>query len=642
MRHSTHFLMASFASIRGHSRPVFACLALLLIAVSPAFAQYGGPAGNELPKANTSRVNPASLHGLHDHAGHNHAPMSREQHQQFAQAVDLDAFRKLAVFDGGRVKILDTLAREHLTTVYGKPRWQDFTYDTADAANLKDREKIAYDPVFTYLDMVFHRSYYADKPILYVEVLPFREKLLAPLPEAEREKWKQLGRISWAMFADPQIQAVYRGEETSLVEMKGRNQLFGSADAFINAGQRLLMISPAPGEDVWAHITTPAQTSGGELILPTATSVRQAQLPDLWEQLRGAWSHGNAEAVNRLLQTIASQLPAQNPETYPADYRLDLEYIYNLTGKFTIGYWLYAVATVAMILALGTGRKTLLTLGVVMLSLGFLAHAASFAIRAILSGRWAIHNQFESFIAISLFAVFLGMVLMFARKIWVFGAAAAALGAVSLLIANLWAIPSNEVGQVAAILGTSRILYVHVNMVLVSYSLIALSFFVSLAYLYAHYVKSKESMAFAAASTGNMAAAAGVSLGHSGGSTGGASGGASRGASGGGKLPGRKKLLADLDQAQLTLMQLAFWLLGVGILLGAYWADHSWGRWWAWDPKETWALITWIVYLIAIHVRFGVRDRGLVTAWLSVTGFIIMLWCYKGVNLLLPGLHAYA
>jgi len=101
-------------------------------------------------------------------------------------------------------------------------------------------------------------------------------------------------------------------------------------------------------------------------------------------------------------------------------------------------------------------------------------------------------------------------------------------------------------------------------------------------------------------------------------------------------------MLADLDKAQLTLMQLAFYLLGVGILLGAYWADHAWGRWWAWDPKETWALITWIVYLIAIHVRFGVRDRGLVTAWLSVIGFVVMLWTYWGVNLLLSGLHSYA
>ncbi|MEM1027782.1 MAG: cytochrome c biogenesis protein CcsA [Planctomycetota bacterium] len=614
-------LRSTLSFIGGRLRLMFLCLALLTSV--NAWAQYGGPAGNELPDDAPVAANPAALHGLHDHAGHNHPPMTRQQHQAFAEQVDLDAFRKLAVFDDGRVKILDTLARERLTAVYGKPRWQDYTYDTADAEDPRDREKLAYDPVFTYLDLVFHPSYYADKPILYVEVLPFREKLLEHLPEDQRERWKQLGRISWSMFANPAVQAVFRSAETSQTEMKGRNQLLGSADAFFYAGRRLLMISPEPGGVEWAHITaSDTDAIGEELVLPASTTVRQAELSDLWEQLRGAWSHGNAEAVNSILGSIALQLPAQNPSTYPAEYRLNLEYVYNITGKFTIGYWLYAIATVAMILALGTGRKTLLTLGVTTLSLGFLAHAASFAIRAILSGRWAIHNQYESFIAISLFAVLVGMVLMFAKKIWVFGAASAALGAISLLVANLWAIPSHEVGQVAAILGTSRILYVHVNMVLVSYSLIALSFFVSLAYLYAHYVKSKEALAFAAGSTGNLDAAAGASE--------------------GGKLPGRKKLLADLDNAQLTLMQLAFWLLGVGILLGAYWADHSWGRWWAWDPKETWALITWIVYLIAIHVRFGVRDRGLVTAWLSVIGFIVMLWCYKGVNLLLPGLHAYA
>ena len=105
----------------------------------------------------------------------------------------------------------------------------------------------------------------------------------------------------------------------------------------------------------------------------------------------------------------------------------------------------------------------------------------------------------------------------------------------------------------------------------------------------------------------------------------------------------RAKLLSELDAAQMIVLQLAFWTLGVGILLGAWWADHSWGRWWAFDPKETWALITWIVYLIVVHVRIGApAKKGITTAWLSVAGFIVMLWTYFGVNLLLPGLHAYA
>ncbi|MEO1236765.1 MAG: cytochrome c biogenesis protein CcsA [Planctomycetota bacterium] len=600
---------------------------MLLVASAITAQAAPAPDGNTLPDNTPAYHDNASLSAFDPHAGHNHAPMTRAEHQAFADAVDLDLFRKLAVFDDGRAKILDTLARERVRAVYGKPRWRDVRADTVDA-DPKDQKKYTYDPVFTYLDLVFHKSYYADKPIVYVEVLPFRERLLAHLPEGAREAWKRQGRISWDMFASPEVQSVFHAADTSRTEMAGRDQLFASAYAFLNAGERLLMVSPPPGLDQWAHVTNPNafdDGSGGEgVILPTALSadgvaVRPAGLVDLWTQLGSAWSHGEAESVNTLLQAIALTLPEQNPTTYPPAYQRTLERLYNATGKFTIGYWLYALSTVALILALGTGRKTLLSIGVTLLLLGLAAHAGSFAIRAILSGRWAIHNQFESFIAISLFAVVAGTVFMFVKKMWVFGAAAAALGTLTLLTANLWAIPSHEVGQVAAILGTSRILYVHVNMVLVSYGLIALSFFVSLTYLFAHYFRGREADAFVAAGVGNVAAAGG-----------------------GAPLPGRKKLLADLDQAQLTLMQLAFWLLGVGILLGAYWADHSWGRWWAWDPKETWALITWIVYLIAIHVRFGVRDRGKVTAWLSVTGFIVMLWCYKGVNLLLPGLHAYA
>lgn len=587
------------------------------------------PDGNNLPDHPASKITPDQFGTLDPHAGHDHGPMTRKQHQQFAEALDLDAFRKLPVFDGGRVKIIDTLARERVTMVYGKPRWVDFTWDTFDLEDRKKQEKFKYDPVFTYLDMTFNRPYYADKPILYVEMLPFRESLLAHLPPDEREAWKKLGRISWEMFASPEAQAVYRSPETSQVEMKARNQLFGAADAFLHAGSRLLMVSPPPGSDQWTHIdptldvpdnavaVVPANNPVNQAVMPGA--VRQAQMSDYWPALAEAWRHADAEAVNSLLALIADDLPHINPTSYPPAYRMNLERIYNATGKFTIGYWLYAIATLVMILALGTGRKTLLALGVFFLVTGLAAHAGSFAIRAILSGRWAIHNQYESFIAISLFAVVVGVVFMFAKRLWLIGAAAGALGTISLLVANVWEIPSHEVGQVAGILATSRILYVHVNMVLVSYGLIALSFFVSLAYLFAHYVKSKESTAFAAAGVGQIEAAAGEE-----------------------KLPGRKKLLADLDQAQLTLMQLAFWLLGVGILLGAYWADHAWGRWWAWDPKETWALITWIVYLIAIHVRFGVRNRGLVTAWLSVVGFIVMLWTYWGVNLLLAGLHSYA
>jgi len=100
--------------------------------------------------------------------------------------------------------------------------------------------------------------------------------------------------------------------------------------------------------------------------------------------------------------------------------------------------------------------------------------------------------------------------------------------------------------------------------------------------------------------------------------------------------------LVTLDACNLVVLQLAFWILGVGIILGAVWADQSWGRPWGWDPKETFALVTWIVYLIVVHVRVATEHKAWWTAVLSIVGFGIMLFNWIGVNFFLVGLHSYA
>jgi ABC-type transport system involved in cytochrome c biogenesis permease subunit len=100
--------------------------------------------------------------------------------------------------------------------------------------------------------------------------------------------------------------------------------------------------------------------------------------------------------------------------------------------------------------------------------------------------------------------------------------------------------------------------------------------------------------------------------------------------------------LRTIDACNVVVLQLAFWLLGLGIILGAVWADESWGRPWGWDPKETFALVTWIVYLIVVHVRIAVQNKGWWTAVLSIVGFFVMLFNWVGVNFFLVGLHSYA
>jgi len=83
-------------------------------------------------------------------------------------------------------------------------------------------------------------------------------------------------------------------------------------------------------------------------------------------------------------------------------------------------------------------------------------------------------------------------------------------------------------------------------------------------------------------------------------------------------------------------------MLSAGILTGAVWAHYAWGAYWSWDPKETWSLITWIIYAIFLHARFVKGWKGTKIAVLSIVGFLSVLFTYFGVNFILSGLHSYA
>lgn len=97
-----------------------------------------------------------------------------------------------------------------------------------------------------------------------------------------------------------------------------------------------------------------------------------------------------------------------------------------------------------------------------------------------------------------------------------------------------------------------------------------------------------------------------------------------------------------LDLYSYRASQLGLVFLTVTIILGALWAEQAWGNYWTWDPKETWSLITWLIYAMYLHLRMGRGLKGKVAAIFAVIGFICVLFTYIGVNTLLPGLHSYA
>ncbi|GAB5497004.1 MAG: hypothetical protein Phyf2KO_20840 [Phycisphaerales bacterium] len=575
---------------------------VLLISASLALAAHAqqAPAGNAHPDAQLVAeqegeiVNPFGEPG-----GHN--TVSPDDKHAFAQLVDLSPLRSAAVFHNGRVKTVGTLAEETVFQLTGKRRYDEPGRPASNGKSLK----LKYDPVFTLVDLAIDPVYYIDKPLLAVDFLPARRafvEIAFPEDESARERWTKLGRISPAMAVQLGGQ-IYQSYESDPAYRESIGRIDRRVGLYQNNISNLLMVAPESKQDKWHHL--------GEWGSDT-------ELGAISQRLGEAWRAADAVAVNAAIVDLAEALPSINTAQYPIS-QLRVESLYNTLNAFEWGLWLYGFALVSLMLAFGTGRKWVIGLGIAFLVSAIVMHATGFTLRCLVANRFAIQNQFESMTGLSLFAAIVGGALMLYKKQWLFGAATAGVGFLVLITATQTGVPGKDIQNEAAILNTSVLLKYHVTTVLASYGLIALGFIVSLFYLGTHYMSKMRG-----ADMQPLLAADALGIEE-------------------GKPTGVARTLSDLHTAQMSVLQLAFWTLGVGTLLGAWWADHSWGRWWAFDPKETWALVTWIVYLIVIHVRFaGVKNPGLVTAWLSVIGFFIMLWTYFGVNLLLPGLHAYA
>nr|QVX29548.1 cytochrome c heme attachment protein [Harpalyce brasiliana] len=103
----------------------------------------------------------------------------------------------------------------------------------------------------------------------------------------------------------------------------------------------------------------------------------------------------------------------------------------------------------------------------------------------------------------------------------------------------------------------------------------------------------------------------------------------------------RSQIIQQLDRWSYRIISLGFIFLTIGILSGAVWANEAWGSYWNWDPKETWAFITWVIFAIYLHTRKNKKLEGFNSSVVASIGFLIIWICYLGINLLGIGLHSY-
>lgn len=575
--------------------------------------------------------------------------------QGFAAEVDLGPLGALAVHHEGRLKSIDSLASAQMSLVSGSRRIAGQT------------------PTFTYFDLLFRPEAYEDADIIYVKNKPVRAQFSEVLLQADPSLKERLaifmetGLISPALLTQPALGPLIDRLQADLIRTE---KVVGALNAAMGtrAPRRLLAllraVPPADGEaeKQWHGFEElmPVPGPDGSLALapiPGLDPSKQQQIASHWADLVNGWSREDAVAVNASIAGLADSLRGISPETYPSPGRLRLESWYFAVDNMSWVWLVYMFATLPLLMWAVFRWPMALRLGISLFAVGFLLQTAAVGIRWYISARWPNSNMFEAVTTASWFGACAAVVLellirgSIMRGLFLLTASFASL--VALMAAHfLPAYLNPSISNMMPVLNDVW-LYIHTNVIIFSYCLIFMAAISALLYLGWRFIGGGPDFARVGGAGSLMmptrqaavATSAGVmmlerepegsSLAMVGGGTGGGPGaaaGAVRRVS-----PGEV-----FDGVTMVLMELSFILLWAGIVMGAIWADHSWGRPWGWDPKEVFALNTFIVFAVLVHVRIKAKDKGLWTAILAVIGAGVMLFNWIVINFVISGLHSYA
>jgi ABC-type transport system involved in cytochrome c biogenesis permease subunit len=621
---------------------------------------------------------------------------------EFAQQVDLSRLQTLSIQHQQTLKTLDSYARQTLSAIAGKTRLDDqpALYVILDITfrpeQYVDRNIIRIKNVPLRKEFENHPTLSLEEKKRILEEGTISQRFFESAPVQEllsnahaSASWKA-DAINQLAFAYQQLRELTDADLKPLkviapATTNPEDHVWHDVNAVLGNMPSLSQMATSVGQRV-----PPALPNYGDRGVHLERTFKDLSA------LRQAWIDRNASDANTAIASLVATLPQVNPEVYPSAAKRKTEVIYNRLAKLTLpGAALYFVAFVCFLMSARAGTPRVRLWGLRFFFVGFVVHTIGIGIRWWLVeksvGNWfesiPIKNQFESVLFSAWFGALIALILETRAARSIFGAAGSFVGWLSLTA--IFATPyvfkreiGGEIGQAAGVL-MSYWLYIHVTMVTAAYALIGMSFCLGVWWL-VKYIADYNAIKDVSPRQLSADAAGGTEMLYD---------NASRTSvrpvvaadddSGPIAYPGsaaalgfwstlaaifffpqakeRKQVvrakekanavdpgvrarsfLATLDLCNLVVLQLAFWVLGVGIVLGAIWADQSWGRPWGWDPKETFALVTWIVYLIIVHVRFITPDKALWTAILSIIGFAIMLFNWIGVNFFLVGLHSYA
>ncbi|KAI0556346.1 cytochrome c biogenesis protein CcsA (chloroplast) [Gracilaria domingensis] len=235
--------------------------------------------------------------------------------------------------------------------------------------------------------------------------------------------------------------------------------------------------------------------------------------------------------------------------------------------------------------------------------------SASLSLRWIYNGYFPLSNLYESLIFLTWALNFLQLILEQQNKSPFIGSITTPIGLFTIGFASL-SLPENmqEASPLVPAL-RSNWLMMHVSIMMISYATLILGSLLSILFLILYNIRNRANNNMQLNSYTQQLS--------------------------------RINLLQSIDNLSYRVIGLGFPLLTIGIIAGAVWANEAWGSYWSWDPKETWALITWLVFAAYLHSRLNKAWKGEKPAILASIGFAVVWICYLGVNFLGQGLHSY-
>lgn len=495
-------------------------------------------------------------------------------------------FGELVVQDaGGRMKPVNTYSSELLRKLSKGSTYEGLTSDQVIISMTEN-------PTMWYNVPVISVKRGNDS-IRHITGVPEDQKELALTSFFDRE-----GNYKLSPYLERAYQAAVPNQfEKDFIETDRKvNLLYNALQG------KILRIFPIPDDPNNKWVSYPEAREAGFKGMDSLYT--QQILPLYFSALRKAKETGDYSQANELLESISGFQKKFGSEVIPSERKIRLEILYNEYDIFRNLFWMYMLAGVLMLVFViiqifreGKIILTLIQISKIAIVIFFILHTLGLIARWYISGHAPWSDAYESMIYVAWATMLFGLI--FGRKSDLTTASTAFVTSMILMIAHWnWMDPS--IANLQPVLD-SYWLMIHVSVIVGSYGPFTLGMILGAVALILMILTTPSNKA---------------------------------------KMDLTIKEITIITEMALTV---GLVMLTIGNFLGGQWANESWGRYWGWDPKETWALVSIMVYAFVIHMRIvpGLRSRWLFN-FMAVISFASIVMTYFGVNFYLSGLHSYA